>query len=184
MKAIEVSGFGEPEVMKLAEVDDPVPGVGEVLVRVYAAGVNPVETYIRAGTYPRLPDLPYTPGGNVAGVIEKCGESCGSWKEGDRVYSSATLTGAYAEKSLCNVDQIFYLPQNLSFSQGAALGVPAATAWRGLFIRGEAQKGEKVLIHGASGSVGQAAIQLAIGAGLEIFGTAGSERGGDIIESL
>jgi NADPH2:quinone reductase len=184
MRAIEIQTFGEPKVMQLVEKNDPVPSTGEVLVRVYAAGVNPVETYIRAGTYPILPELPYTPGGNVAGVIEKCGQNSGEWKEGDRVYSSATLTGAYAEKCLCHADQIFRLPESLSFSQGASLGVPAATAWRGLFIRGGAIKGEKVLIHGASGSVGQAATQLAAGYGLEVFGTAGSSRGGAIIEKF
>ncbi len=177
MKIIEVSEFGGPEVMQLVEKPAPQPAGGEVLVLVKAVGINPVETYIRAGTYPLLPELPYTPGGNVAGIIERCGPGVGDWKEGDRVYSAATLSGAYAEKALCSTGQIFRLPDELTFSQGAALGVPAATAWRGLFIRGRALAGERVLIHGASGSVGQAAVQLARDAGMVVVGTAGTEVG-------
>lgn len=182
MNVIEVSEFGGPEVMQLAEKPTPEPSGDEVLVLVKAVGVNPVETYIRAGTYPMLPELPYTPGGNVAGIVEKCGPDAGNWKAGDRVYSAATLSGAYAEKALCGAGQIFRLPDELTFSQGAALGVPAATAWRGLFIRGRALAGERVLIHGASGSVGQAAVQLARGAGMVVVGTAGTKEGCALIE--
>ncbi len=184
MKAIEVKTFGGPEVMQVVAKESYLPSKGEVVIYAKAIGVNPVETYIRAGTYPVLPELPYTPGGNVAGVIELCGEAVGDWKKGDRVYSSAALSGAYGEQVLCKTDQIFSLPEHLSFAQGAALGVPAATAWRALFIRGRAQPGEKVLIHGASGSVGQTAIQLAKGLGMEVFGTAGSEKGMALIEKL
>lgn len=182
MNVIEVSEFGDPEVMQLVERPTPQPAASEVLVRVKAVGVNPVETYIRAGTYPRLPALPYTPGGNVAGVVEKCGPGVEGWKEGDRVYSAATLSGAYAEKTLCAAGQIFSLPDELTFSQGAAVGVPAATAWRGLFIRGRAVTGERVLIHGASGSVGQAAVQLAYEAGMVVAGTAGTKEGCALIQ--
>lgn len=177
MKAIQVKEFGGPEVLQLTEVDLPLPGPGQVVVKVQAVGVNPVETYIRAGTYPRLPELPYTPGGNVAGTIEACGEGIDKWQVGDRVYSAATLSGAYAQYSLCGADQVFILPEKLSFAQGAAIGVPAATAWRGLFIRGGAVEGERVLVHGGSGAVGQAAIQLGRNGGLEMFGTAGSKEG-------
>lgn len=184
MKAIQVKVFGEPDVMEFVEQEVPVPGTGELLVRVQAAGVNPVETYIRAGTYPLLPDLPYTPGGNVAGIIEKCGEGSGPWQEGDQVYSAATLSGAYAELALCSMDQLFRLPKNISFSQGAAIGVPAATAWRALFIRGEAKPGDRVFIHGGSGSVGQAAIQLARANGLRVYASAGSEKGCKLVEKF
>ncbi|BHH85252.1 NADPH:quinone reductase [Desulforhopalus sp. 52FAK] len=184
MKAIVVKAFGGPEVLTVVDRDLLEPGEGEVVIAVKAIGVNPVETYIRAGTYPVLPSLPYTPGGNVAGTIEACGPGVGSWKVGDRVYSAATVSGAYAENSVCHVDTVFALPESLSFSQGTALGVPAATAWRGLFIRGKAKEGERLLIHGASGSVGQAAVQLAKGAGLTVFGTAGSDEGCSIIKAL
>lgn len=184
MKVIEVKKFGGPEVMELVEKTSPEPVEGEVLVDVKAIGVNPVETYIRAGTYPTLPELPYSPGGNVAGVVEACGPGVTQWQAGDRVYSSATLSGAYGEKALCTENQLFALPETLSFKQGAAVGVPAATAWRGLFIRGNAKKEERILIHGASGSVGQAAVQLGVGAGLEVYGTAGSDDGCKMVRRL
>ncbi|MFT5702276.1 MAG: NADPH2:quinone reductase [Desulforhopalus sp.] len=184
MKAVVVSEFGGPEVMKVIDCELSEPGEGQVLIAVKAIGVNPVETYIRAGTYPKLPDLPYTPGGNVAGIVEACGAGVKTPKVGDRVYSAATVTGAYAEKAMCNMADVFFLPENLSFAQGAALGVPAATAWRGLFIRGGAKKGDRVLVHGASGSVGQAAVQLAKGFGLEVFGTAGSQSGCELVKNL
>lgn len=184
MKAIVVNEFGGPEVLRIAECTLRPLVEGEVLVKVKAVGVNPVETYIRAGTYPRLPELPYTPGGNVAGTIEACGPGVTTCKVGDRVYSAATITGAYAEKSICSAKDIFMLPASLSFAQGTALGVPAATAWRGLFTRGEGKAGDRVLIHGASGSVGQAAVQLALGAGLEVYGTAGSDGGCKLVEKL
>lgn len=184
MKAIVVSEFGGSEVLRIAECKLRDPDEGEVLIQVKAVGVNPVETYIRAGTYPRLPALPYTPGGNVAGIVEACGAGVTVLKVGDRVYSAATMTGAYAEKSICNAVDVFSLPDSLSFAQGTALGVPAATAWRGLFTRGEGKKGERVLIHGASGSVGQAAVQLALDAGLEVYGTAGSSEGCTLVEAI
>ena len=184
MKAVVVHEFGAPEVMKVSDCNLREPGEGEVLIGVKAVGVNPVETYIRAGTYPRLPELPYTPGGNVAGIIEACGPGVSNLKVGDRVYSAATVSGAYAEKSLCSKDDVFPLPESLTFAQGTALGVPAATAWRGLFIRGEGKAGDRLLVHGASGSVGQAAVQLAIGAGFDVYGTAGTKEGCELVERL
>lgn len=184
MKTIEVKQFGDPEVMELIEKAAPSPGSREVVVQVKAVGVNPVETYIRAGTYPRLPDLPYTPGGNVAGIIASCGSDVTEWQSGDRVYSAATVSGGYAEMALCNSNQIFRLPDHVSFAQGAAIGVPAATAWRALFIRGRGKAGERLLIHGASGSVGQAAVQLAKDAGMSVYGTAGSDQGCSLVKKL
>lgn len=184
MRAVVVREFGGPEVLGVVEVDCPSPKKGEVLVAVKAVGVNPVETYIRAGTYPSLPELPYTPGGNVAGIVEACGSEVESLKVGDRVYSAQTLTGAYAEKAICRAETVFDLPTSLSFAQGSALGVPAATAWRALFIRGEAKAGERLLVHGASGSVGQAAVQLAKGFGMQVYGTAGSKAGCELVEQL
>lgn len=184
MKIIEVKEFGDPEVMQLVDKSVSLPGAGEVLVQVKAIGVNPVETYIRAGTYPKLPELPYTPGGNVAGIIKAFGPEVTEWHHGDRVYSAATISGGYGEMALCATTQIFRLPENLSFAQGAAIGVPAATAWRALFIRGKGKAGARLLIHGASGSVGQAAVQLAKDAGMIVFGTAGSDQGCSLIEEL
>jgi len=101
MKAIRVSDFGGPDVLKLQEVPDPKPDSGQVLVRVKAAGVNPVETYIRAGAYARKPSLPYTPGTDAAGIVEAAGPNVKRFKPGDRVYMNGTITGAYAEFALC-----------------------------------------------------------------------------------
>jgi NADPH2:quinone reductase len=177
MKAIQVQQFGGPEVLNLEEVPTPRPGPGEVLVRMHAIGVNPVETYIRAGTYARKPTLPYTPGNDGAGVVEQVGPDVNQFKTGDRVYTAGSISGTYAELALCETVQVHLLPANVSFAQGAAMGTPYATAYRGLFQRGYAKPGEIVLVHGASGGVGTAAVQLARARGLRVFGTAGSEKG-------
>jgi len=177
MKAIRVHELGGPEVMKLEEVADLEAGPGQVVVQVHAAGVNPVESYIRSGTYPMKPNLPYTPGNDGAGVVAAVGEGVTRVKPGDRVYTSAALTGTYAEQTLCLEAQLHPLPDAVSFEQGAAMGVAYGTAYRGLFQRGGAEPGETVLIHGASGGVGTAAVQLARAAGLVVVGTAGTEAG-------
>jgi NADPH2:quinone reductase len=177
MKAIRVKEFGGPEVLGLEEVPTPQPGPGEVLVRMHAAGVNPVETYIRAGTYARLPDLPYTPGNDGAGVVDQVGADVSEFKAGDRVYTAGSSSGTYAEFALCKKEQLHPLPANVSFAQGAAMGTPYTTAYRGLFQRADAKPGETVLVHGASGGVGTAAVQLARADGLRVFGTAGSDEG-------
>ena len=177
MKAIRVHEIGAPQVMRLEEVPDLRPGRGEVLVRIEAAGVNPVDTYIRAGAYPVKKSFPYTPGLDAAGVIEAVGDDVGHRHGGERVYVAGSLSGTYAELALCREEQVHPLPDKISFAQGAALGVPYGTAWYGLFVRGGAQPGEFVLIHGASGGVGTAALQLARAIGMQVIGTAGSDRG-------
>ena len=161
MKAIRVHEFGPPEVMHLEEVPDPKPQTGEVLVRVKAAGVNPVDTYIRSGAYALKPSLPYTPGSDAAGVVDSIGEGVSKVAAGNRVYIHGTLTGAYAELVLCKESQVWPLAEAASFEQGAAMGVPYATAYRALFHRAHAAPGETVLVHGASGGVGVAGTQLA-----------------------
>ena len=177
MKAIHVHEFGGPEVLRLEEVPTLRPGPDEVLVRMHAAGVNPVETYIRAGTYPRLPELPYTPGNDGAGVVEQVGSDVSEFKARDHVYTSGSISGTYAEFALCKKEQVHPLPANVSFAQGAAMGTPYATAYRGLLQRADAKPGETVLVHGASGGVGTAAVQLARARGLRVFATAGSDDG-------
>jgi len=177
MEAIRVHQFGEPEVLRLEEVPTPRPGPGQVLIRMHAIGVNPVETYIRAGTYSYKPALPYTPGNDGAGVVEQIGDSVTEFKPGDRVYTAGSISGTYAEFALCKTEQVHRLPVNVSFAQGAAMGTPYATAYRGLFQRAGAKPGETVLVHGASGGVGTAAVQLARARGLRVFGTAGSDEG-------
>jgi NADPH:quinone reductase len=185
MKAIRVEKFGEPEVMKLVEVPPLRPGPGEVLVQMYAVGVNPVETYIRAGAYARKPALPFTPGNDGAGVVKEIGPSSpesysaekSELKPGDRVYTAGSITGTYAEYALCTCAQLHRLPENASFAAGAAMGTPYATAFRGLIQRAQAKPGETLLVHGASGGVGTAAVQIARARSLHVFGTAGTERG-------
>ena len=181
MKAIRVEEFGEPEVMKLVSVPQLRPGPGQVLVRIHAVGINPVETYIRAGTYARKPALPFTPGNDGAGVVEEVGEGVSKFQPGDRVYTAGSISGTYAEYALCDPVQLHPLPANASFAQGAAMGTPYATAFRGLFQRAQAKPGETLLVHGASGGVGTAAVQLARACGLRVLGTAGTERGRDLV---
>ncbi len=176
MKAIRVHEFGGPEVLRLEDVPEPRPGKGQVLVRVEAIGVNPVDTYIRAGTYPVKKTFPYTPGLDAAGVIEAVGEEVGHRRIGERVYVAGSLSGTYAELVLCREAQVHPLPEKVSFAQGAALGVPYGAAWYGLYLAG-ARPGEFLLVHGASGGVGTAALQLARAAGLQVIGTAGTEKG-------
>jgi NADPH2:quinone reductase len=177
MKAIVVKEFGDPSVLQLVEVPDPKPGSGQVVVRLHATGVNPVDTYVRAGAYAKKPALPYTPGADGAGVVLSVGKEVTRFKPGDRVYVAGTLTGTCAEQALCEERTVFPLPEHVSCAQGAAVHIPYATAFRALFDRAHAQAGETVLIHGASGGVGIAAVQLARAAGLRVVGTAGSDRG-------
>src|SRR5437667_195540 len=123
MKAIRVHEFGGPEVLRLEEVPAPRPGAGQVLVRMHAIGVNPVETYIRSGTYARLPELPYTPGNDGAGVIEQVGSDVNEFKAGDRVYTAGSISGTYAEFVLCKTEQVHRLPANVSFAQGGRIAI-------------------------------------------------------------
>ena len=182
MKAIRLHEFGPPEVMHMEDVPDLRPGPGQIVVRIHAAGVNPVETYIRAGTYALKPPLPYTPGGDAAGVVAAVGEHVTRFKTGARVYTAGTISGAYAQLALCSADQVHSLPENISFAQGAGLHIPYATAYRALFLRAQAHAGQTVLVHGASGAVGLATVQFAIAAGLTVLGTGGTERGRQLVQ--
>jgi NADPH:quinone reductase len=181
MKAIRVLEFGGPEVLHLLEVPDLRAGEGQIVVQVKAAGVNPYDTYMRQGTYAVKPPLPYTPGSDAAGVVLSVGKSVEGFAPGDRVYVNGTLTGAYAEQTLAEAWQVRHLPPNVSFSQGAAVFVPYATAYRALFRIARAQSGDSVLVHGASGGVGIAGVQLARAAGLTVIGTGGTPRGRELV---
>ena len=150
MNAIRVNKFGEPDVMKLENRPDFQVEAGQILVDIKAAGVNPVDTYIRAGTYPMKPELPFTPGMDGAGIVAAVGDTEGDISVGQRVYLAGSLTGTYASQALCSVTQAYPLPENISFKEGAGIYVPYATAWRGLFQRAKSQAGETVLVHGAS----------------------------------
>jgi NADPH2:quinone reductase len=177
MKAIVVRRLGEPEVMGLEDVPDPVPGPGEVLVRIHAAGVNPVDTYLRAGELGFAPSLPFIPGIDGAGVIEALGEGVTDLKVGDRVYLAGSQTGTYAERAVAKRFQVHPLPEALNFAEGACLYVPYGTAYRALFVLGKALPGETVLVHGGSGGVGLAAIQWGSAWGLRLAATASTPEG-------
>jgi NADPH:quinone reductase len=183
MKTIRVHKFGGPEVLKLEEAPDPQPGPDQVLVRNRAIGVNPIETYLRSGSNPTLA-LPYTPGTDAAGEIIARGDSVRHIELGARIYTSGTVTGAYAELTLCKVSDVHPLPADISFSQGAALNIPYATAYRALFQRGRALPGESVLVHGATGGVGTAAVALARAGGLTVIATAGTPEGAQLARQL
>jgi NADPH:quinone reductase len=182
MKAIVVREFGEPEVMKLEEVPTPEPPGSQLLVRIVAAGVNPVDTYLRTGIHAHAPKLPYTPGKDGAGIVESVGPEATKFKPGDRVYTAGSISGTYAEYSLCREEDLGRLPDNVSFEQGAGIWTPYATSYRALFQKARAKNGESVLIHGASGGVGIAATQWAKNAGLTVIGTAGSEEGKELVK--
>jgi NADPH2:quinone reductase len=182
MKAIRVHQFGGPEVLKLEDVPTPKPDAGQVLVRVRAVGVNPYDTYMRAGTYAIKPPLPYTPGSDAAGTVEAVGAGVTKVKPGDRVYTARTLTGAYAEYTLALEDQVNRLPDNISFEQGAGVWVPYATAYHALHHFANARAGETILVHGASGGVGTAAVQMSRAIGMTVFGTAGTDKGLELVK--
>lgn len=177
MKAIRVQNFGGPEVLQLEDVPDLSAGPGQVVVQVRAIGVNPVDTYVRTGVHAVKPQLPYTPGSDAAGVVESIGEQVTRVKLGDSVYIVGSVSGTYAQRCLCSESQVHRLPPHVTYEQGAALGVPYATAYRSLFQKGQGKAGETVLVHGATGGVGTAAVQLARAAGLTVIGTGGSEKG-------
>ncbi len=182
MQAIRVHKFGGSEVMHYEEAPELTPDKNQIIIEVKAIGVNPVDTYIRAGTYPIKPDLPYTPGKDAAGIIKEVGSAVKKRKVGDRVYICGCISGSYAENILCEEEQAYVLPDNVSFSAGSALGVPYSTAYFALNYRAHALPGETLLIHGASGAVGLAAIQIAKANGLEVIGTAGTEHGLQLIK--
>jgi NADPH2:quinone reductase len=180
VKAIVIREFGDPAVMRVENVPAPAAGAGQVLVRIRAVGVNPVDTYIRKGAYARKPSLPYTPGADAAGTVKAVGAGVTTCSPGQRVYINATIAGAFgacAELVVCDPAQVHPLPDAVSFEQGAAIAVPYSTAYRALFHRAQARPGETVLVHGGSGGVGTAAIQLASAAGLVVMATAGTDRG-------
>jgi NADPH2:quinone reductase len=184
MQAIRVHEYGPPDVMRLEVVPDPRPGPGHVLVRLRAAGVNPVDTYIRSGNYALLPDrMPFTPGSEGAGEVAALGDGVTGFKAGDRVYVGGLgvkLDGTYAQLAVAPAANVHPLPGRLSFEQGGTIAVAYATAYCALDYA-NVKSGETVLVHGASGSVGTASIQLALARDLLVVGTAGSDRGKQLV---
>jgi NADPH2:quinone reductase len=184
MKAIVVHEFGPPEVMKLEEFPTPQAGPDQAVVRMHAAGVNPFDTYMRAGTYAIKPQLPYVPGGEGAGVVESVGEGVNQFKPGDRVYVGHPLTGTYAEYTLALESQLHRLPDRVTYNQGAGIYVACGTAYHALYHHADARASETLLVHGASGGVGIAAVQIARAMGMTVFGTAGTDKGLELVRSV
>ncbi|MED4226566.1 NADPH:quinone reductase [Neobacillus cucumis] len=187
MKAIQVTEFGGPEKLVYTDVDDVTAGNGEVCVRLYAAGVNPSDTYTLTGTYAfSIPQLPYTPGLDGAGIVEAIGEEVTNVRVGDHVFIAALMnghsTGTFAQKVVCDATSVHPLPEQVSFEQGAALGVPALTAYRALFQRAYLKPDQTVLIHGASGGVGLQVVQMAKSHGARVIGTASKNEGKKLVQ--
>ncbi len=185
MRAFHIHEYGQPAGTSYDEIPDPTAGPGQVVVDIEAAGVNPADTYLASGTYAIKPPLPCIPGQDGAGTIRSLGEGVTNWNVGDRVIVGQTtagrLQGCYAEQCVCEADWVWSLPGNVSFAQGAAVNITHVTAFRSLFDVARAKAGERVLIHGATGGVGLAALQIAKAHKLFVIGTGGSEQGRELL---
>jgi NADPH:quinone reductase-like Zn-dependent oxidoreductase len=177
MKAIVVHQGGGPEVLKYEDAPRPEPKEDEILIRTMAAGVNPVDAYIRAGRY-RSGPLPFTPGMDVAGVVEKVGGKVTRFKIGDSVYAYLSFDeqGGYAQFTLAKENEAALKPKNVSFEQAAAVPLAATTAWQALIDTAGLKAGQTVLIHGGSGGVGHFAIQIAKARGAKVIATASTSN--------
>ncbi|MCX5563163.1 NADP-dependent oxidoreductase [Streptomyces sp. NBC_00038] len=174
MHAIVQSAFGGPEVLTHQETDVPEPGPGEVLLRVAGAGVNPGDAVLRAGRVPGLVTLPWTPGNDVSGVVERLGRGVTRFAPGDEVYGMLAVTrrGAYAQYTAVPAAALAPKPKNLDLVNAAAVPLVAFTAWQALAVLARVGPGDRVLIHAAAGGVGHVAVQLAKELGAHVIGTA------------
>ncbi|GAP97987.1 NADPH:quinone reductase [Leptolyngbya sp. NIES-2104] len=183
MKAIQVSQFGSPDVLQLVELPDLTPAAGQVVMQVHAAGVSPLDTYVREQSHGApTPPLPYIPGFEAAGTIAALGEGVTQFQVGDQVYAN-TFLGAYAEQVVLDATTVYRSPNTVSFAQATMLSNSYPTAYYALYHLAKAKPGETVFVHGASGAVGTAAVQMARAGGLKVVGTAGSDRGLELIKS-
>lgn len=186
LKAIEMKNFGPSENLQLANITLRPIEPNEVKVRVFAAGVNPSDVYTSTGTYAIKPTLPYTPGLDGAGVVEEIGALVKDVKVGDRVFVASLpgkTTGTFAQMVICDAHYVMQLPAHISFEQGAALGIPALTAFRAVVQKGHVEAYHTVLIHGASGAVGLQAVQIAKSIGALVIGTASREEGKALVKA-
>lgn len=187
MKAVRIHRYGGPEVLVCEEAEKPVPGDGEVLVRIRAAGVNPVDWKVRQGSLRDFlaPRLPLIPGWDFAGIIEEAGAGVGFLQPGLAVYGHPVigLDGTYAEYIAVKAEHVAPKPESLTFEQAAAVPLAALTAWQSLFELAGLQAGQRILIHGAAGGVGHFAVQFARWCGAHVIGTA-SGRHHDFLKSL
>ncbi|MBS7564783.1 NADP-dependent oxidoreductase [Mucilaginibacter sp. Bleaf8] len=181
MKAVRINEFGGPEVLKMEDVERPVPASDEVLVEVYASGVNPVDWVIRSGENESLRSfltLPLTLGWDAAGIVVEIGSEVTSLKQGDQVYGVPNFPGdgSYAEYCVGKATQFAIKPQSLDFTQAAGVPLAALTAWTGMFAYGDLKPGQRILIQGASGGVGSFAVQFAKAKGAYVIGMASANN--------
>ena len=181
MKAMQMKDYGPASDLSLTEANTPSISEDQILVKVGAAGVNPVDTYIRSGTNNYSANFPHTPGSDGAGTIVELGAKVTGFEIGQRVYFSRNLTGSSAEFTVCAATHTYPLADALSFEEGACLGIPYTTAHRALFGRANGKAGDKVLVHGATGAVGIATVQLALAAGMEVVASSGTPEGAELL---
>ncbi|WP_318247672.1 NADPH:quinone reductase [Solibacillus merdavium] len=186
LKAIRINQFGTTENLVVEQTEIQAPSKNEVRINLYAAGVNPSDVYTSTGTYAIKPELPYTPGLDGAGIVEEVGDLVTNVKVGDRVFIASLpngdTTGTIAEKIVCESRFVHSIPEHISFEEGAALGIPALTAYRAIVGRANVKAGQTVFIHGASGAVGLQAVQIAKALGAKVIGTASRESGKQLVK--
>lgn len=181
MKAMQIKDYGPASDLSLVDTKTPSINDDQILVQIGAAGVNPVDTYIRSGTNNYSTTFPHTPGSDGAGTIVELGANVTGFEVGQRVYFSRNLTGSSAEFAACAATHTYPLADALSFEEGACVGIPYTTAHRALFGRANGKAGDKVLVHGATGAVGIATVQLALAAGMEVVASSGTTAGADLL---
>lgn len=190
MRAVRFHECGGPDVLEVNNIDRPEPAAEEILVEIRAAGVNPVDTYFRDGSYEPF-TLPMIPGSDFAGSVADVGEGVEDFAEGDRVYGTGlgrSHYGSYAEYATVPTDRLVHLPEEIDFAAAGGAGIAAVTAWRALIDHASLEPGETCLIHGGSGGVGHAAVQVAAATGAHVLTTAAPdyhdrlhERGADAV---
>ena len=184
MKAIVITTYGEPEGLVLAERPVPIPRDNEVLIRVYAAGINRPDVFQRRGHYPApagvVPDIP---GLEVAGVVEACGRAVTQWVPGDRL-CALVGGGGYAEYVAVDAAHCLRIPEGIDFKEAACLPETVFTVWHNVFQRGRLQAGERLLVHGGGGGIGTTAIQLAVQFGAIVYATAGTDEKCRVCEQM
>ncbi len=187
MKAMVVHEFGGPEVMKYEDAPRPEPKDDEILVRVMAAAVNPVDSYVRQGMFAKrgMDNRPAIIGYDISGVVEKTGTNAKKFKAGDKVYSylSVMRGGGYAEFAIAKESETALKPKNINFEEAAAVPLAATTAWQSLVDEAKLNAGQTVLVHGGSGGVGSFAIQIAKARGVKVIATASTAHQ-DLLKQL
>ena len=185
MKAIQYTGYGNTDVLQLNDIEKPSLKENEVLIRISATTVNPLDMKIRSGIMQQAMPVkfPYTPGMDIAGTVEETGKNVTRLKAGDEVYAGTMTGGTYAEYVAIDADLVDRKPQNITFNEAAALAIPIITAYTFLVDQGKVQTGQKILVNGAAGGVGQVVVQIAKTLGLYVIGTA-SDDGVNLLASL